>query len=759
QVQCVTDPIANGGSNSFVFSATSPAPGFVSSAAPVTVIGNEEDPNPGGATLTVTPAPTHLTTSGIGPDPQTTTVAKPGGATLALLDGDGNPATTVTVPGVGTYVADPTTGVITFTPVLGYVGTPAGVEFLVTGTGGTASGDYTPTVLPPNPPLVPDLTTTGVSAAPQQATLPALPSGGSATLLDGDGNPATTVTVPGQGTYVLSGGVITFTPAPLYVGTATAVTYRVTDAYNQSDTGTYTPTVTAPAPPVALPFTSTGAAPDPQSPASPITIPAGGSVTLLDGDGNPATSVTVPGQGTYTLNTTTGVLTFTPVPGYTGTATAVTYRVTDAYGQSASSTYTPTVTPPPAPSAPDETTSGVGTAPQTATFPVPTGGSITLLDGDGNPATTPVTYRVTDAYGQTDTGTHTPTVTAPAGPSAPPFTSTGPVSTDQQVTLPIPTGGIVRLLDGDGDPVTTVTVPGVGTYVLVPATGVTTFTPAAGYSGTAPAVGYRVTDACGQSAASPSPPTPPPPAPPAAPDRDTTQTGTATHTTAVSVPSGGSVTLLDGDGNPATTVTIPGQGSYVLDPATGAVTFTPVLGFSGPATPVDYRVTDAYGQTATGTYSPTVLRPPAPSAAPFTSSGATGSQQSPGTTIPVPAGGTVRLLDASGNPVATMTVPGQGTYSLDPATGALTFTPTAGFTGTATAVTYQVTDAYGQSVSSTYTAVVTPAPAPTRAPSGALAATGGAPLQLVGFGAALVIGGALLVLTSRRRTAQATVSS
>ena len=45
------------------------------------------------------------------------------------------------------------------------------------------------------------------------------------------------------------------------------------------------------------------------------------------------------------------------------------------------------------------------------------------------------------------------------------------------------------------------------------------------------------------------------------------------------------MTLLDHTGNPVTTRTIAGQGTYVLDPQTGLVTFTPVLGYMGTATP------------------------------------------------------------------------------------------------------------------------------------------------------------------------------
>jgi Surface adhesin CshA repetitive domain len=53
-------------------------------------------------------------------------------------------------------------------------------------------------------------------------------------------------------------------------------------------------------------------------------------------------------------------------------------------------------------------------------------------------------------------------------------------------------------------------------------------------------------------------------------------------------------------------VTIAGQGAYTLDPATGGITFSPEARFAGTPSPVTYRVIDAYGQTATATYTPAV---------------------------------------------------------------------------------------------------------------------------------------------------------
>jgi titin len=81
--------------------------------------------------------------------------------------------------------------------------------------------------------------------------------------------------------------------------------------------------------------------------------------------------------------------------------------------------------------------------------------------------------------------------------------------------------------------------------------------------------------------------------------------GTDTQNTILPVPANGLITLLDGEGMPAVTVTVP-QGTYALDAATGAITFVPVAGLAGKAAPVAYRITDSVGSVVTGSYTATV---------------------------------------------------------------------------------------------------------------------------------------------------------
>jgi CshA-type fibril repeat protein len=532
-----------------------------------TGIGNAE--NNGMVVIQWTGAPTAspLTSFAAFGLPQTATIT--GGAVMTLLDGSSLPATTVTlVPTEGTYTINTETGVITFTPVAGFSGVATPVTYMRTVGILSATSTYTPTVgADPSPgPAATALTSTGTGTTPQTATV-ALSGdcqGCTVTLLDTGGQPATTVTVAKQGTYTRSGAVLTFTPVKGFSGAATPAGYRITDSHSRTADATYTPTVTKPSPPNAAAKTSTGAGTATQTAA--VDLPDGAAVTLLD-NGHEVSSVTRSGEGTYGWSETDDRLTFDPVAGFVGVAGSVTYRVTDAYEQHADATYRATVTIPPPPAAPDRTTSGVGVTPQTATLPVPASGSIALIDANGNPATSVFIEAK---------GTYTLTL-APAAASA----SVAAV------------GGAF----GAG------TVPNPSSQA---GNAVVTFTPVLGFHGQLPPIPYQVTDAYGQIAQATYTPLVTIPGPPATPPQNTTAPANVTQTAQFAVPTGGSITLLDARRRPATMVRIPGQGTYILEPARAKISFVAVNGFTGQAKVVWYRVVDAYGQAAEATYAANV---------------------------------------------------------------------------------------------------------------------------------------------------------
>ncbi len=639
----------------------------------------------------------------------------------------------------------------------------AGVIDRATGDVDTATASVDVTYAPPV--ANPD-TATGPQGAPLSSpvldddTRGDLPLDASTlTLLDASGDPATEVAVPGEGTFTLDGSSVVFTPLPEFVGAATAVSYRVADSSGTTTTSTFTPTITR----VLADATTDG----PQGVPQPADVLAGttvgvdpASLTLVDGTGTPVTSLTVPGEGTYTLRD--GGVLFTPLPGFSGTATPVSFQVDTLDHHPVRARYTAVVSPVVPVSSADDTSGPQGVA--QSVDPLTNDGaghpdvpldasSLTLLDADGDPVpfvtvtgagtysidagrivftpepthtgtVLPVAYRVADVNGTTTSSTYTPTFVA-VSPSAEGDSSSGPQGAAQSVDplvndhagdpdVPLDPRTLV-LLDGAGDPSPTVTVAGQGTYSV--GAGRIVFTPVPTFVGTADPVTYRVADVNGTTTTSTSTPTV---RPVARPDASSGPQGVAQDVDPLAndtlesevtlVPS--TVRLVDPvTGADTAAVTVAGQGTYSV--SAGRIVFTPLAAFTGVATPVGYRADDAAGHTVQSTYTPTLVGVE-PGPAPDVTSGAQGQAQSvdplgndnpgdPGVPLD-PA--TLTLLDADGDPASSVTITGQGTYTVSG--GRIVFTPLAAFTGTADPVGYRVADTNGTTASSTYTPTVTP---------------------------------------------------
>ena len=175
------------------------------------------------------------------------------------------------------------------------------------------------------------------------------------------------------------------------------------------------------------------------------------------------------------------------------------------------------------------------------------------------------------------------------------------------------------------------------------------------------------------------------------------------------------------------TVTVPGEGTYTIDPATGAVTFTPEPQFTGTAKGINVSLTAPVGQdkngqpvtaTATAKYTPTVT-PVKPTAAPDTSTGVQGETQTgkptftEGNTETPIKEGSVKLLNPDGTeatgPVDALDPSGKkvGEYTVDPTTGVVTFTPTdKSYTGPVQPANVQAEDKNGTKVKTTYTPTI-----------------------------------------------------
>ena len=711
---------------------------------------------------------------------------------------------TKTIPNVGTYTVT-ADGTVTFVPEKSFVGTAPAVTVVREDMNGTkAQATYTPTVTPVKPTADP-ATSTGKQGQ-EQTGKPVFTEGNSrvpmndrvaATFDDG----STTKTVPNAGTYtVAADGTVTFVPEKSFVGTAPAVTVVREDMNGTKAKATYTPTVT-PVTPTAAPAESTG--PQGVVQTGTVTFTEGdpvapidkNTITLLDENGQPAAAVFAKSPagviiGTFTVDKITSVVTFTPSDkSYSGEVVPVKVRAADTNGTTVETTYTPKITPV-VPTAEDATSTDIQGATQTGKPTFTEGDSRVPMDDD-TPATfedgsktktvdgvgtytvaadgtvtfkplptyvgTPegVTVKRVDKNGTAVTAKYTPTVT-PVVPSATPAVSED-VQGATQTGKPEFTAGNSRVPMNDAVPATfddgstSKTVDGIGTYTVA-ADGTVTFVPDPSFTGTAPAVTVVREDKNGTKASATYTPTVNPvtltPTNKVSEDiQNVPQTETPTF--ALSDDETAQITskkLIDpatGQPTDETSVTVAGEGTYTIDPTTGAVTFTPEKDFVGTAKGVTVQatatVTNEAGKTSTITsdasYTPTVVAA-VPTAQPATSKDIQGATQ---TGTPTFAGTTVQvngqdktitikdnsytLLDKDGNEVSTTPAYAAdgtteiGTYSIDLATGQVTFTPTdKSYTGQVTPVKVQAESSNGIKVDTTYTPEIVPV-TPTATPA------------------------------------------
>ena len=673
-------------------------------------------------------------------------------------------STTKTVDGEGTYTVSPD-GTVTFVPEKSFTGVGTGVTVKRVDKNGTEiTAKYTPTVTPVTPTATP-VETTDIQGATQTGK-PVFTEGDSRVPMNDDvpatfDDGSTTKTVDGVGTYtVAADGTVTFVPEKSFVGTAPAVTVVREDKNGTKASATYTPTVT-PVTPTAEDTTSTDKQGQTQT-GTPTFTPGNPNVPMDDDtpatfeDGS--TTKTVPGEGTYTV-APDGTVTFVPEKSFTGEGTGVTVKRVDKNGTPVTAKYTPTVTPvtPTATPAESEAPQGVvqtGTVTFTEGDPVAPidKDTITLLDENGQPATSvvakspegkeigtftvdkdtgvvtftptdksysgdvvPVKVQAADTNGTTVETTYTPKIT-PVVPTSEDATSTDiqgqtqtgkPTFTEGNPNVPIDEDTPATFEDGS----TTKTVDGEGTYTVSP-DGTVTFVPEKSFTGTASGVTVKRVDKNGTEITAKYTPTVTPVTPTAAPAESTdiqgaTQTGKPEFTEGDSrVPMNDAVPATFDDGS--TTKTVDGVGTYTVA-ADGTVTFVPEKSFVGTAPAVTVVREDKNGTKASATYTPTVT-PVTPTATPAETTGVQGATQSGKPTFTegnnrVPMNDDVPATFDDGS--TSKTVDGVGTYTVA-ADGTVTFVPEPSFTGTAPAVTVVREDKNGTKASATYTPTVNP---------------------------------------------------
>ena len=634
----------------------------------------------------------------------------------------GNPTDETTIPAkdakgntVGTYTIDPTTGKVTFTPNKDFVGTPVPATVQAKDANGTpTTATYTPTVKPVTPVGV-NTFTEDIQGAPQSGKPEFKPG---KTTINGeevevpmdDKVPATfedgttTKTIPGEGTYTVDpDGTVHFTPDPQFKGKGTTMTVVRKDQNGTPVTAEYT-AVVHPASPEGTEVETAGVQGKVQS-GRPKFI--GGKVTIggvektVDIDeavpaklidpktGQEVTTVTIPGEGTYTV-AEDGTVTFTPDPQFKGKGTELTVKRVDKNGTPALGKYSAVVIGVKPTAEPSVTSDIQG---QTQSQPVKFKGGVVEVEDPMTKAKTeevvaidPTTYTLLDENGQKA----------------------------DKVPAKDPKGNVI------------------GEYTLVKEPGkdpVAVFTPTdKTYTGEVQPVTVQAKDTNGTAVTTTYTPNITPVKPTAksatsegaqGQEQSGTPTFTEGHEKAPIDPTVPAKLIDPETGEPTdeTSVTVPGEGTYTINPGTGEVTFKPEPNFTGKAQGVEVQRKDTNGTPATAKYTPTV-KPVTPTSDDVVSEDIQGAKQ---TGTPVFTAGkttvngkdvTVELSDEpaklvdpkTGESVDSVTVPGEGTYTIE--NGVVTFTPEPNFTGKASGVTVKRTDKNGTEVTAKYTPTV-----------------------------------------------------
>ena len=585
-------------------------------------------------------------------DPTTVRLVDPANPTV--------PATTVVVPGEGTWTVDTLTGAVTFTPLPGVTAAPSPISYTVEDNEGnpttaqivlqagpiansdSVTGVPVGTVATLGNILTDDKKGDGTTPTPAQVTVdldPATP-GDQASLV-----------VPGEGTwnYNPTTGVADFTPEATYKLDPTPIVYKLTEtATGKSDTAMlyadYVPksvndTANFAGSPVTINVTGNDTGGDTVDPTTVRLVdPANPTV--------PATTVVVPGEGTWTVDTLTGAVTFTPLPGVTAAPSPISY---------------------------------------------------TVEDNEGNPTTAQIVLQA-GPIANSDSVTGVPVGTV---------ATLGNILTDDKKgdgTTPTPAQVTVDLDPATPGDQASLVVPGEGTWNYNPTTGVADFTPEATYKLDPTPIVYKLTEtATGKSDTAKLYADYVPKA-----VNDTANfAGSPVTVNVTTNDTGGdtvdptTVRLVDPANPtvPATTVVVPGEGTWTVDTLTGAVTFTPLPGVTAAPSPISYTVEDNEGNPTTAQIvlqagpianSDSVTGVPVGTVATLGNI-LTDDKKGDGTT-PTPAQVTVDLDPATPGDQASLVVPGEGTWNYNPTTGVADFTPEVTYKLDPTPIVYKLTE-------------------------------------------------------------------
>ncbi|OII38151.1 hypothetical protein BIU98_14850 [Curtobacterium sp. MMLR14_010] len=493
-------------------------------------------------------------------------------------------------------------------------------------------------------------------------------------------------TTPAHGSAtVAADGSWTYTPADRFSGTD-SFDYTAKDSSGRTATSTVTVTVTP------------SAADDAVTVHAGSTAKAGAGDGLLANDagkGLTVTDHTDPAHGALDVRAD-GSYTYTPATGFSG-ADSFTYAATDSAGTTTTATVTVTVLPtagadtvtatagqPTVGAAPGLLSDDLGsdlhvsgsTQPAHGTVAVQPDGSYKYTPAAGFSGTDTFTYTVTDG-----SGSDTVTVTVQVAPKA--VADTVSVAAGGSAVTTDRATGLLGNDLGDGLSVTAHTTPAQGSLELDRATGTYTYTPAGGFSGT-DTFDYTIVDRSGTPAT----------ATVTVVVRPTAADDSATTT--ANVPVTVDVQRNDLGTDLTTTIVTGAKNGTAVVAEDGSVDYAPATGTSGTDT-FTYRVTDGTGRNS-GTVTATITV--VPRALPDTA--ATTADQP----VSIATSGLTRNDVGTGVTVTAVRDAQHGTVALGK-DGTVVFTPTDGFSGTAT-FHYDVVDAAGSTATSWVVVVVGP---------------------------------------------------
>gem|GEM_PF-1896574 len=535
-----------------------PADGFVGNPAPVEFTAKDRDGRPAEpaeayVVYTVAPptAPKELPNSGKAGktgEPVTQTPAyttQINRSTVRILD-NGEQVERLVVPGEGTWTVKD--GEFTFTPADGFEGNPTPIMYTAKDRWGRA---YTEpgqvNVIYPQIAQGPSLPNS-VAQGPKGSQVTQTPAYGSdidtasIRILDANNVEVTELVVPGEGTWLIDGGVFTFTPAEDLKGDPTPIRYTGsnTAGVKASQPGKVAVEYYAPKE-IANELPNSGRAGEPgeavvQTPGYPGNVDKQ-SVRILDGD-TEVTELAVPGQGVWKV--AGGTFTFTPERTFDGSPDPIRYTAKDTDGKQFVKPAEVTVTYPKATAASKPVVPASGeiayageVVKQTPPYPanvdpatvriidpargevtelvVPGEGIWTVKDGEftftpeegftSNP--TPVKYTAADKDGVKAANVAEVRVRYLAIDATKELPSSGAVGKQGEAVKQTPAyrsdvdRTTVRILDGEKE-VTELTVPGEGTW-SVDSNGEFTFTPEKDFFGTPNAIWYTAKANSGRS--------------------------------------------------------------------------------------------------------------------------------------------------------------------------------------------------------------------------------------------------------------------